>query len=53
MRKILTPNKPKKSYRIIIQQRKPELKMTSFMIYDFVGDTDIKYIKNLLETWVK
>lgn len=43
--------KPVKSYRIIIQQRKPLKKSTcrSFMIYDFSGKSNIDNIKTKLE----
>jgi len=43
-------DKPKKSYRIIIQQRKPLKNHTckSFMIYDYNGNSTIDKIKERL-----
>lgn len=46
-------NKPKKKYRVIIQERKSVgntiEKSRSFMIYDFTGRTNVDSIKKKLQ----
>lgn len=50
-------NKPKKRYRILVQERKSDKcdseKMRSFMIYDFKGMSTVDSIKRKLQKAVK